>query len=172
MRKITKNQLIPLSLGVLIFSLLIVIYIFAWTEPPQAPPGGNVAVPVPTGAIVMWSGFLANIPAGWQLCNGTNGTPNLIDRFILGVLPGEDPGATGGGPTHSHTVDIWASLYSGSKLNCQNCGNREVIYDRADNNTWENWQGQTDDDYAGKREWTTNVNHLPPYYKLAFIMKL
>ncbi len=54
MIKITKNQLIPLSLGVLIFSLLIVIYIFAaWTEPPQAPPGGNVSAP------------LTECPSGW-----------------------------------------------------------------------------------------------------------
>ena len=40
---------------------------------------------VPTGAIMMWSGTIANIPTGWALCNGQNGTPNLQGRFIVGA---------------------------------------------------------------------------------------
>lgn len=46
----------------------------------------------PSGGIVMWSGTIANIPAGWNLCDGTNGTPNLVDRFIVGST--SDSGAT------------------------------------------------------------------------------
>lgn len=38
---------------------------------------------MPKGIIAMWSGAMAAIPSGWQLCNGTNGTPNLLDRFIV-----------------------------------------------------------------------------------------
>ncbi|SFU61259.1 tail fiber protein [Xenorhabdus koppenhoeferi] len=37
---------------------------------------------LPTGIIVMFSG--SNIPTGWALCDGKNGTPDLIDRFIMG----------------------------------------------------------------------------------------
>ena len=40
---------------------------------------------VPTGAIMMWSGTLNNIPTGWALCDGKNGTPNLQGRFIVGA---------------------------------------------------------------------------------------
>ena len=40
---------------------------------------------VPTGAIMMWSGAIADIPSGWALCNGQNGTPNLQARFIVGA---------------------------------------------------------------------------------------
>jgi hypothetical protein len=43
---------------------------------------GNGTIPI--GGIIMWSGAIANIPTGWSLCNGTNGTPNLQDRFIIG----------------------------------------------------------------------------------------
>ena len=43
---------------------------------------------VPTGAIMMWSGAIANIPAGWALCNGQNGTPDLQGRFIVGASTG------------------------------------------------------------------------------------
>lgn len=40
---------------------------------------------VPTGSIMMWSGAIADIPSGWALCNGQNGTPNLQARFIVGA---------------------------------------------------------------------------------------
>lgn len=43
---------------------------------------------VPTGAIMMWSGNIANIPSGWALCNGQNGTPDLQGRFIVGASQG------------------------------------------------------------------------------------
>lgn len=46
----------------------------------------------PTGGIIMWSGTVAGIPSGWALCDGTNGTPNLVDRFIVGS--GTDSGGT------------------------------------------------------------------------------
>ena len=45
---------------------------------------------VPQGAIIMWSGSEGAIPAGWAICNGQNGTPDLRDRFIVGA-------GTGGG---------------------------------------------------------------------------
>ena len=39
---------------------------------------------VPGGFIGMWSGSAETIPTGWALCDGTNGTPDLTERFILG----------------------------------------------------------------------------------------
>lgn len=44
---------------------------------------------VPTGAIMMWSGAITAIPNGWALCDGTNGTPDLRGRFIVGASQGE-----------------------------------------------------------------------------------
>jgi len=40
---------------------------------------------LPYGSIIMWYGTVETIPAGWALCNGTNDTPNLVDRFIVGA---------------------------------------------------------------------------------------
>jgi hypothetical protein len=54
-----------------------------------------VAGGLPLGAIVMWSGLLADIPAGWQLCDGTNGTPDLRSNFVRGAAPGDEPSPDG-----------------------------------------------------------------------------
>lgn len=40
---------------------------------------------IPQGIIAMWSGPITNIPEGWALCNGQNGTPDLRNRFIVGA---------------------------------------------------------------------------------------
>lgn len=40
---------------------------------------------IPVGGIVMWSGSIADIAPGWQLCDGTNGTPDLRDKFVIGA---------------------------------------------------------------------------------------
>jgi hypothetical protein len=47
-----------------------------------APAWGNAFIP---GMIMMWSGTIATIPSGWALCNGSGGTPDLRDRFIVGA---------------------------------------------------------------------------------------
>ena len=54
--------------------------------------------------ILQWSGTVASIPAGWQLCDGTNNTPDLRDRFIIGAGAGSNPGQTGGSQGHNHTA--------------------------------------------------------------------
>jgi hypothetical protein len=56
----------------------------------------QLAVLIPTGIITMWSGSIASIPAGWYLCNGSNGTPDLRDRFVVGAGSTYAVAATGG----------------------------------------------------------------------------
>lgn len=66
----------------------------------------------PTGVVVMWNGTPATVPTGWALCDGTNGTPNLRDRFIvgagstyaLGAVGGATTASTGSSGTHDHVV--------------------------------------------------------------------
>ena len=62
---------------------------------------GNGTIPV--GGIIMWSGTIANIPTGWALCNGSNGTPDLRDKFIVGAGSSYTPGNTGGSATTTST---------------------------------------------------------------------
>jgi hypothetical protein len=53
----------------------------------------------PTGTIAMWTGAIADIPSGWTLCDGTDSTPDLRERFIQGAANGVEAGATGGSAT-------------------------------------------------------------------------
>ena len=132
---------------------------------------------VPTGAIMMWSGSIASIPSGWLLCNGSSGTPDLRDRFIVGAGSTYAVAATGGSanatlvshthtatvtdPGHSHTVTFGPRLGSGSNASDSQGGstlstNNQTTGISVTNST----EGSS----------ATNAN-LPPYYALAYIMK-
>lgn len=76
---------------------------------------------VPTGVITLWYGSVASIPTGWYLCNGTNGTPDLRDRFIVGAGSTYAVAATGGSAdatlvSHNHTVSASGSGSTDSQL--------------------------------------------------------
>ncbi len=58
----------------------------------------------PVGCIILWSGAANNIPEGWALCNGQNGTPDLRNRFVVGAGGEYSPNATGGEKTHTLTA--------------------------------------------------------------------
>jgi hypothetical protein len=90
--------------------------------------GGSVLSGViPSGGIIMWSGSQGSIPTGWFLCDGGNGTPNLVDKFVVGATHNYSVGSQGGGTTvtlttdaqgsHQHggdTIDAGAHSHSGS----------------------------------------------------------
>ena len=74
---------------------------------------------IPSGVILMWSGSADNIPSGWLLCDGSNGTPPLQDRFIVGAGSAYQVNDTGGAesvtlsssqiPSHAHSVSLTAA---------------------------------------------------------------
>jgi len=68
---------------------------------------------VPQGGIIIWSGASANIPAGWALCDGGNGTPDLRDRFVVGAAGAYAVGDTGGAASHTHDTAV-GSVESGA----------------------------------------------------------
>ena len=152
---------------------------------------------LPPGVIVMWSGTLASIPSGWALCDGGEHegviTPDLRDSFVYGASNGEDPGATGGAATHSHTYsDLPEHTHTAS---CSVAGEHSHEYD----NTYYGRQAASGTNLPVAFEWldtfntssdgahshtitidsagqaspvTDDASTLPPYYKVAFIIKL
>lgn len=118
---------------------------------------------VPVGTICMWSGAVNTIPTGWAICNGSNGTPDLRDRFIVGAGSTYSVGATGGEATHTLTVEeipshrhsISAKTYNTAR----GTGGSVNLVDPTSNYTGYTGGGQAHE-------------NRPPYYALAYIMKL
>jgi hypothetical protein len=104
---------------------------------------------LPTGVIVMWSGSIATIPTGWALCDGTNDTPDLRDRFIIGACGKAAVGSKG--ERHGGLFGSDNDLYI--KTNLHPGG----------------WTGApSGSEMCGEH----SHDLMPPYYALAFIMKL
>lgn len=113
-------------------------------------------MPFPTGIIVLWHGAIVDIPDGWTLCDGTAGTPDLRDRFVVAAGGGWAPGATGGTLTHTHTFT-------------SNGHHHHFPYPGGDFADGTNISDQTSTETDTGT--TDPENHLPPYYALAYIMK-
>ncbi len=142
---------------------------------------------IPIGLIVMWAGDIDSIPAGWDLCNGSNGTPDLREKFIRGAPPGEDPGTLGGTiahshtytqiPRHRHTIDTNGRSHShggvraysrtvGALIWTGNCYRAIGGY-----TNYESYLHSHSVPTVGLSPATTEeTDNLPPYFKVAFIM--
>jgi hypothetical protein len=151
---------------------------------------------IPSGVIVMWSGTIATIPTGWFLCDGSNSTPDLRNKFII-AANADDAGAaktavtgsatqSGGtkdaivvshthtatvtdpGHTHTSTFDVWRGS-NGSNVSAAWGGGdrRDAIGVVGTSNS-----RVTSITVANSTEGSSGTNqNLPPYYALAFIMK-
>lgn len=163
------------------------ILILEYTKPSDEPvqeietlSSGVESNPIPSGGIIMWSG--TEIPDGWALCNGENGTPDLRGRFVLGSSDTYKIGDVGGEETHSLTIPEMPShnhthpvIYGpGTTINTNPIGNvnASTVYVALGMPT-----SGTGTSTASSKS-TTNVggsnehNNMPPYYVLAYIMKL
>lgn len=148
---------------------------------------------VPAGAILLWSGSVASIPSGWLLCDGTSGTPNLRDRFVVGAGNAYAVGATGGAdtvtlletnmPNHAHTFSATTSGagahthdikvgdgYQGGGIYLDQGAENGGYYSSA----FTSGVGDHTHIVSGNTTWVGgNQAHenRPPYYALAYIMK-
>ena len=116
---------------------------------------------VPYGTIVIWYGTSANVPTGWHICDGTTGTPDLRDKFVVGAGSTYAKGATGGEATHTLTVGEMPShthRYSVKGGSGSEQGGGSGGYDI---------EGTTGSTGGGAAH-----NNLPPYHALYYIMKI
>lgn len=124
---------------------------------------------IPAGVIVMWSGTASAIPSGWALCDGTNGTPDLRDRFVVGAGSTYAVGAKGGEATHTLTVDEMPK--HGHRIN-SSMGTALINY--SGGRFWAVEEMEVgsllhNTDTSGS---SSPHNNMPPYYALCYIMKL
>lgn len=131
---------------------------------------------LPTGIILMWSGSIASIPTGWNLCNGANGTPDLRDRFIVGAGSTYSVAATGGSAnatlvSHTHTVTDPGHTHNSVGNGAPNGGGAGIALTNPGNSPGlATASAFTGISLSTEGSSATNAN-LPPYYALAYIMK-
>ena len=149
------------------------------------------------GMIVIWNGAANAIPTGWALCDGNNGTPNLVAKFIIGAAGSGSyqPGYTGGEatktlgtanlPSHTHTS---GTLTTSNNTHNHTWDRQDVSIDagyrpwpannndcsRTTANTGDNTHSHTISGNTGDQGGTMGQSFsiLPPYYALCYIMKL
>lgn len=125
---------------------------------------------IPKGLICMWSG--SEVPLGWLLCNGENGTPDLRNRFIVGAGGEYAIGDVGGSKEHTLTVnEIPAHTHNLKYANktTNNTENGDCLgVPGAGSWEYDNDVYKITSESTGKGE---AFDIRPPYYALAYIMK-
>lgn len=131
---------------------------------------------LPSGLITLWSGSKDAVPDGWALCDGSNGTPDLRDRFVVGAGSSYAVGATGGENTHTLTENEMPAHQHTNKYTTSE--DRSVVIS-ANNASRITAFLQGNGSSSVKKDGTTletggSAAHenRPPYYALCFIMKL
>lgn len=126
----------------------------------------NLQDSMPVGSIIMFSGKAEEIPSGWAVCDGTNGTPNLIDRFILGST-------YAGGMGGKSQVKLSVSQLPPHKHKVAKCW-----YDKSDNANdrqvvrWDETVDTNSQVWTGETGLGLPIDIMPPYYRLIYIMKV
>jgi hypothetical protein len=142
---------------------------------------------VPSGIISLWSGASNAIPTGYVLCDGTNNTPDLRNRFVIGAGSTYAVGATGGSAnaivvahTHTGTTNTTGAHTHLIPHNFDSGTAGNYISGNDGPNNISGASNQSPMSSAGDHSHTlttdstgssgTNAN-LPPYYALCYIMK-
>ena len=131
---------------------------------------------IPVGGIILWSGSVASIPAGWLLCNGAYSTPNLADRFILGAGNLYAPAAAGGStdlvvPSHTHTIVDPGHVHSYPHSTSGTASPADVPSTAGVGASLAIDSAVTNVTVASAGVSPTNAN-MPPYYALCYIIKV
>lgn len=135
----------------------------------------------------MWSGLLVDIPNGWALCDGSNGTPDMRNRFVVGPTTAQDPGGKGGAATHKHLVSDVSSVESVphhhvvlGETGPPNDGDFDYSYDEGPCELYVEHYHSMEFNSGNQSlshthlvyTYSSIVPHYPKFLKLAFIMKL
>ena len=142
---------------------------------------------LPSGVITLWSGSIASIPGGWYLCNGSNGTPDLRNMFVVGAGSTYAVAATGGSAdsivvAHTHTGTTDSTSLTGTFPTSAGAGTYSGVFSQGSSfsGNGQNVQTNYQINFSAAHTHTLTTNstgvsgtnaNLPPYYALAYIMK-
>lgn len=143
---------------------------------------------IPAGLISLWYGSIGSVPTGWYLCDGSNGTPDLRDRFIVGAGNTYAVSASGGAtsatlaitnmPAHTHTATVTdpshfhSAGYSNGSAGSGGSGTPLSNFAATGSTTFNTTTSTTGITVANASTGSgTSFSILNPYYALAYIMK-
>lgn len=119
---------------------------------------------VPSGGVILWHGASNAVPKGWAICDGTNGTPDLRDRFVIGAGGKYGLDATGGAA--SATPDVTAgtaktgiSLQQATASVSVGTSQTGISIQNATLNVWTGAAGTGIGIQATTLDWNTMPNH-------------
>lgn len=149
-------------------------------ETVEAPSGGSG---IPSGGIIIWSGTANDVPDGWALCDGENGTPDLRGRFVLGSSESHALGSTGGSetvtlakaqmPAHSHNLRIFRDSSTSKMQSVLAVGDINNNMPSSNLDLFTVATGTFNTASVGDPQGSSQAHsNMPPYYVLAYIMKL
>ena len=151
-----------------------------------------------SGMIILWSGNTNNIPSGFVLCDGNNGTPNLTDRFVVGAGAAYSPGASGGSssttlstsqlPAHNHSASSSSSVTDSGHVHSTSFDGKKYFPGGGSTSIGFGGAGGYPADVFSMNSQTTGISvnttttigntgsgsaieNRPPYYALCYIMK-
>ena len=127
---------------------------------------------VPVGGVIMWSGAVNSIPQGWALCNGTNGTPDLRNRFLVGAGDEYAVGATDGEKFHQLTVAEMPRHAHADENSANDCGGPVTSRSALLSTGYGAKGGFVGEDVFHTTGGNQPHENRPPYYALCFIMKV
>jgi hypothetical protein len=134
-----------------LFCVIIAVGLFAFIP--------STSGTLPKGSIIAW-GAKTGIPSGWVVCNGANGTPDLVGRFPYGTANSAEIGQKIGNATHKHTVTGDTGIpnkpmnFNGDESALQKDGGQRVHHTHK---------------ITGE---TSEESLIPPSTKVVFIMKI
>jgi len=139
---------------------------------------GAAGTTIPTGLISLWYGAIGSVPAGWYLCDGSNGTPDLRDKFVVGAGSTYSVAATGGTAdavvvTHNHTATVTdPSHVHNLPLNNPSSGGAGGTGLAGIGSGLTTSAATTGITVTNASAGVSGTNaNLPPYYALAYVMK-
>jgi len=129
---------------------------------------------IPTGLISIWHGAIADIPAGFVICDGNASTPNLLARFVEGVATAATNPGTTGGATAKTTAGHVHNQNSGGAVSNVSAG-AEIIGDNGSGAQMVVSTGGGATKFKHCSGVTNNTDGIadirPLYYDVAFLMK-
>ena len=175
--------------SLLVFSVILGMCAPLFSKRTQVPSLDMAGSGVPSGVILMWSGAIANIPDGFALCDGTNGTPDLSGKFVVGYNSADSDyntiGNTGGEPENtlteaqlpSHTHFIAANVKAATGTSSTLTNTTYFAAARGDGGTTENYSsaGVASSATVGLTSSVgegSEFENRPPFFVVAYIMKL